>query len=156
MRMSAVRSISVCFLGLVLVLPSCTTKTAAVTPAAQAPQAVVAPTMTIERFMRAVNQRDLQTMARLFGTREGPVARTWNAKEVDERMRILAEVLRHNDYKIAQEDIVPGRRDEATQFTVNITVGSRIVPVPFVLVRSAQEPEWLIEDIKIQLITREP
>src|SRR5919106_4545130 len=88
----------------IVVLPACGTKPAPPTPAAQAPQTAFAPTMTIERFMRAVNQKDFNTMARLFGTREGPVTRTWNAKEVDERMRLLAEVMRHNDYKIGQED----------------------------------------------------
>jgi hypothetical protein len=101
-----------------------------------------------------VNQRDLLTMARLFGTREGPVARSWPAKEVDERMGVLANVLRHNDYVIGREDIVPGRRSEATQFTVNITAGGHTVPVPFVLVRSVQEPEWLIEEIGLVPLTR--
>jgi hypothetical protein len=154
MRFSALRPTSIVTLGVLVLLPACVTKPVQPTATAQAPQPVVAPTMTIERFMRAVNQNDLNTMARLFGTRDGPINRAWPAKEVDERMRLLATVLRHNDYAIGQEDIVPGRRSEATQFTVNVTVGQRVVPVPFVLVRSAQAPEWLIENIAIDRLTR--
>jgi hypothetical protein len=154
MRISALRQTSIATLGMLVLLSACVTKPVQPTPTAQAPQPVIAPTMTIERFMRAVNQKDFLTMARLFGTRDGPISRTWPEKEVDDRMRLLAEVLRHNDYAIGQEDIVPGRRTEATQFTVNVTVGQRRVPVPFVLVRSTQAPEWLIETIAIDRLTR--
>jgi len=154
MRSSALLPTSVLILGVLTLLPACATQPAPATAASQAPQAVVAPTMTIERFLRAVNQQDLLTMARLFGTREGPVTQTWSGKEVDERMRLLANVLRHSDYAIGREDIVPGRRGEATQFTVNIKVGERIIPVPFILVRSARVPEWLIENIAIDRLTR--
>lgn len=154
MRSSAARLTSVLILGMLGILPACGSQPAPATAAGQAPQPGVAPTMTIERFMRAVNQKDLNTMARLFGTREGPVTKTWTAKEVDERMQVLAAVLRHNDYEIGQEDVVPGRRNEATQFTVNITIGKRVVPVPFVLVRSALEPVWLIENISVDKLTR--
>jgi hypothetical protein len=154
MRLSAVRPIFVLVLGLLVVLPACGSKPVPASSAGQAAQPAYAPVMTIERFMRAVNQRDLNTMARLFGTREGPVTQTWSAKEVDERMKVLAEVLRHNDYAIGREDVVSGRRGEATQITVNITRGQRVVGVPFVLVRSARESDWLIENIALDKLTR--
>jgi hypothetical protein len=34
----------------------------------------LAPAMVVERFLRAANSNDLDTMARLFGTRAGPIA----------------------------------------------------------------------------------
>jgi hypothetical protein len=141
-------------LGMLLLLPACGTRREPASSAGQAPQAVVAPTMTIERFLRAVNQSDFETMARLFGTREGPITLTWKQKEIDDRMVLLANVLRHNDYAIGPEQLVPGRRNEATQFTVNMVVGGKTIPVPFILVRSAREPEWLIENIAIDRLTR--
>jgi hypothetical protein len=52
------------------------------TPTAIDSAPALAPAMTIERFLRAVNQNDLDTMASLFGTREGPVTRTWSRQEV--------------------------------------------------------------------------
>src|SRR3990172_649691 len=70
----------------------------------------LAPAMVVERFLRAANTNDLDTMGRLFGTRAGPVAERDSRKELDDRMFVLASVLRHTDYQILNEQIVPGRR----------------------------------------------
>jgi hypothetical protein len=132
-----------------LLLPSCGN------PRPQTPQTVVAPTMTIERFLRAVNQNDLDTMARLFGNRDGSVTRSWTKKEVDDRMFLMASVLRHTDYTIGPEQIVPGRRDEAALYNVTLVFdNNRRVQLPFTLVRSQRAPEWLIEDIPLDRVTR--
>ncbi|CAN5862757.1 hypothetical protein BH23GEM9_BH23GEM9_09980 [soil metagenome] len=112
----------------------------------------LAPTMTIERFLRAANQNDLDTMAGLFGTRDGAVTRTWSRKEIDDRMFLFASLLRHSDYTVASEQIVPGRRDEATQFTVRMVLQHGPVPVPFTMVRTRND-QWLIEEIGIEAIT---
>jgi hypothetical protein len=119
-------------------------------------QTVIAPTMTIERFLRAANQNDLDTMASLFGTRDGAIAVTWPRQEIDSRMFLLASVLRHSDYTIGAEQIVPGRREEATRYQVRLTVSGERVDVPFTLVRTARSREWLIEDIDIERVTRGP
>ena len=37
-------------------------------------QVQVAPALTVERFLQAANTRDLETMLRLFGTDDGPIA----------------------------------------------------------------------------------
>jgi hypothetical protein len=75
---------------------------------------VLAPAMVVERFLRAANSNDLDTMARLFGTRDGAVAQRESQKDADDWMFALASVLRHTDYQILNEQIVPGRRQEAT------------------------------------------
>jgi hypothetical protein len=114
-----------------------------------------APTMTLERFLRAANQRDLDTMASLFGTRDGSVTRTWSRREVDERMLIFATVLRHHDYTIGAEEIVPGRREEATRFTVRIiTQNGNPADVPFTMVRSRRDSSWLVEEFNLAALTR--
>ncbi|HEX6307897.1 MAG TPA: hypothetical protein VFZ69_06905 [Longimicrobiales bacterium] len=113
----------------------------------------LAPAMTIERFLRAANQNDLDTMAALFGTREGPVTRSWSKKEVDERMLVIANVLRHSDYTIAGEQLVAGRRDEATQINVQMVISGNTLMVPFTLVRTDAQ-NWLIENIGIDAVTR--
>lgn len=112
----------------------------------------VAPTLAVEGFLRAANQNDLDTMASLFGTREGSVTREWSREEVDRRMFLLASMLRHTDYRIGEEQIVPGRRDEATQYLVHMTVNGRAAIVPFTLVRS-REGSWLVENICTNRIT---
>lgn len=111
------------------------------------------PALTIERFLSATNQNDLDTMAALFGTRDGPVTRTWSRKEIDDRMVLFVSVLRHTDYTIASEQIVPGRRDEATQLNVRMVIGGDTIEVPFTLVRTNNQ-NWLIEEIRIDQVTR--
>lgn len=145
MRFSAARSAAL-LLG-VLVLASACARTAV-----QAPEPAFAAAMTVERFLRAANQNDLDTMAQLFGTRDGPVARTWSRREQDERMFLLASLLRHSDYTITGEQIVPGRREEATQLNVRMVVSQGPVQVPFTLVRSRNQ--WLVENVDIESITR--
>lgn len=113
------------------------------------------PAMTIERFMRAANQNDLGTMSSLFGTRDGPIARQVPERESDMRMFLLASLLRHSDYAIGTEQVVPGRRDEATRFTVTVTREQRSVEVPFTLVRSG-DSYWLIEFVCVERITQGP
>lgn len=120
--------------------------------AADGADPAVAPAMVIERFLRAANQNDLDTMARLFGTTRGSVSGTWPKKEQDERMFLFASVLRHSDYSIGQEQIVPGRRHEAVLVMVNMDIQQNRVQVPFTMVRSGGH--WLIEQIDITKVTR--
>jgi hypothetical protein len=145
MRLSAVRYPGL-LLGAVAILCAC----ASSAPAPREPG--LAPTMTIERFLRAANQNDLDTMAALFGTKEGSVARSWSRKEIDDRMFLLASLLRHSDYSISAEQIVPGRRDVATQYTVSLVLQQGPVQVPFTMVRFGDN-QWIIEQIGIERIT---
>jgi hypothetical protein len=146
MRSSAARSAGF-VLGLIL-LSAC---------GGSAPRAAVdssvGPAMTVERFLRATNQNDLDTMASLFGNRDGSVTRIWSQKEVDERMLIFASVLRHTDYSFAGEELVAGRRDEATQLNVNMVIQGDTLQVPFTMVRTVDQ-NWLIENIGIENVTR--
>jgi hypothetical protein len=146
------RSSAVCFPGLLAaaLLTAC---------AGSAPRTPLepsfAPALTVERFLRATNQRDLDTMASLFGTRDGPVSRQWSRREVDERMLIFATVLRHQDYSITGEQIVPGRREEAVQLNVRVvTQNGNIAEVPFTLVRTRRDSSWLIESFALDALTR--
>lgn len=123
---------------------------------AAAGASAIPPTMTIERFLNAANQNDLDTMASLFGNREGSITNVWTREEIDGRMFIFASVLRHTDYTIAGEQIVPGRRDEATQFLVRMEISNQSYDVPFTLVRTRGSDHWLIENIAIETITRRP
>jgi Lhr-like helicase len=147
MRLSAVRSAGLLF-GIAL-LSACASGSAPRTGVS----ASVAPAMTIERFLAAANQNDIDTMAALFGTRDGSVTRTWSRKEVDERMLVFANLLRHTDYTIASEQLVAGRREEATQLNVRMVIRGDTLQVPFILVRTSDQ-NWLIEDIGIETVTR--
>jgi len=106
----------------------------------------------VERFLRAANSNDLDTMASLFGTLDGPVAQRESRKDADDWMFTLATVLRHTDYQILNEQIVPGRRQEATQLVVRLVSGEARYELPFTLVQSKRNG-WLIEKEPVELMT---
>lgn len=137
--------------------------------------AAVAPMLSVERFLQAVNTRDLDAMSRLFGTASGPVAETggtlgcafkkmgsWiglgracsTRVEVELRMDAIAQILRHEDYRIVSESQVAGRSDPTQRVGVNLTFRDTTVSdVPFTVVRSS-EGRWLVEQIDLERVTR--
>jgi hypothetical protein len=147
MRFSAARPAAL-LLGVLVLVSACGRGG----PPALAPDPGFAAALTVERFLRAANQNDLDTMASLFGTRDGAISRSWSKREQDERMFLLASLLRHTDYTVLGEQIVPGRREEATQLNVRLVVGQGPVQVPFTLVRARNQ--WLVEKVDIEAITR--
>ncbi|HEX7089711.1 MAG TPA: hypothetical protein VF192_06215 [Longimicrobiales bacterium] len=134
---------------MLLLIAACATRTEPIRPAATARG--VAPALAVERFLQAANRDDLVTMGRLFGTRDGPVIERDPREEVEKRMFAIAAILKHEDYQIEDERIVPGRAD-ATQLVVRMKIGQRQVPVAYTLVRS-EDGAWLIEMIDLEAIT---
>jgi hypothetical protein len=115
----------------------------------------VGPSLVVEQFMRAANTEppNLQAMGRLFGTKEGSAWENWPRVEVEQRMFAIARELKHQDFEITSEQIVPGRTEVATRLMVRVTIKGRPCNVPFTLVRY-KENSWLIEEIGIQVLTR--
>jgi len=154
MRISdAARSLLLPGLLTALLLPACT-RTVVVDGGSSSSQAV-APTMVIERFLRASNQNDLDTMASLFGTTDGPITKLWPSKqERDERMFVLASLLRHTDYSIGGQQIVPGRRDEAVEYPVTVIRNDTRALVPFRMVQA--DGAWLVEFVCVERLSQGP
>jgi hypothetical protein len=121
-------------------------------PAPEA-DAEVATSLVIDQFLRAANSNDLDTMARLFGTRSGSILKRDPKEQVDKQMFALASLLRHDSYEIVRREIVPGRREEATQLVVRMKVGSRQSDVPYTLVYSTDR-SWMVEIIDLKALTR--
>ncbi len=128
---------------------ACTSRT----NVSQAPL-LVAPALTVERFLQAANTRDLETMARLFGTDDGPIGDTRRREEVELRMDVLAEVLRHDDYEIVSENTVPGAALPSLRIGVDIALpnGLTVGDVGFTLVLESAD-RWLINVIEVDKIT---
>jgi glutaredoxin 2 len=108
----------------------------------------MAPVLVVERFLQAVNANDIQTMGRLFGTRQGSILRRDSRRQVEERMFVIASILRHDDYAIVGETVIPGRIGEAVQINVRLQLTDRQARVPFVVVRTRSN-EWLIEQVDL-------
>jgi hypothetical protein len=135
-----------------------------------------APQLSVERFLQAANDRDLDTMGRIFGTANGPISNTggtlgcafkkigsWfgghscvTQQEVQIRLDAIARLLHHEDYKITHEEQVAGRDHPSTRVFVDMTIdGQKISDVPFVVVRTPAGL-WLVEQIGLeQLMAKE-
>ena len=113
--------------------------------------AAIAPQLSVERFLQAVNARDYESMRRLFGTYDGPFE--GERTQVEIQMATLAEILRHSDYRIVSEQLEPGREHRTQRIGVSLTIGQRTYPnVPFLVVES-RDGSWLIEEIDVQAVT---
>ena len=118
--------------------------TAACTTVAQrGPGAGVVAQLSVERFLQAANDRDIEAMGRLFGTEDGPILDTggtfgcffkkigsWfggtactKRRDVEVRLDAIARLLQHQDYKIVREEAVAGRltRPRASSWTSRST-----------------------------------
>ncbi|MBI4409763.1 MAG: hypothetical protein HY561_08655 [Gemmatimonadetes bacterium] len=153
---------------LALATTACVTRTTSAPDGARG--SPVTPALIVERFLNAANSvaqlsaaggssdrvvRELETMGRLFGTREGPILERDPRADVERRMYLIANVLRHDDYTLAGERPVPGRTGAAIEVVVRLTMGERQVDVPFTLVRTGGDA-WLVEQIDLQRITARP
>lgn len=126
-------------IALAVVFSACTQRVETV------PMGGVGHTIVLEQFLSAANAQDLVKMGTLFGTADkGAISGQWPKDEVEKRMFIFANVLRHDDYKIEGETLVPGRLNDAKQLNVSLTRGQRKVIVPFTLVRTKKD-SWLVE-----------
>lgn len=135
--------------------------------------AAVAPQLTVERFLQAANDRDLESMARIFGTADGPIGDTgstfgcfWKKigswfggdacvtrQEVEVRLDAIARVLHHQDYVIRSEERVAGRQAPTRRVFVDITLdeGDRVDAVPFVVVQGSEQ-RWYLEEVALERI----
>ena len=118
------------------------------TPAAQSQE----PALLVERFLRAANANDLETMTRLFGTPRQTIVEREGRMRAERRMYVLASILRHRDYSIVGKQTVPGRMLDAIELQVRIETEDETATVPFLVVRS-NDGGWIIEQIGIEPLT---
>jgi hypothetical protein len=143
---------------------------ACTTQAGPSEVAPVAAQLSVERFLQAANNRDVQSMGRLFGTAAGPLGDTggtfgcffkkigsWfggsacsRRVEVELRMDAIASVVQHQDYRIVREEPVAGRNDPTRRVLVDFDMGSRSVSAaPFVVVQTG-EGRWLVQEVPLE------
>lgn len=141
-------------------------------PAPVNPATAVGPQLSVERFLQAANTRDLEAMARLFGTVDGPLADTgstfgcafkkigsWfggescrSRTEIELRMDAIASILQHEDYVVARQERVAGRTHPTSRVLVDMTVnGRRVSAVPFVVV-NGPDGQWLVQEIDLERV----
>ena len=121
------------------------------------PQAPIAgggpgPQLVVERFLQAANVNDLRTMTDLFGTPDKTIVQLEGESMAQRRMYVLASLLRHDDFAIQGQRVVPGRMETATEVLVMIKQRSRQVVVPHLVVQR-KGGGWVIEKIDVERLT---
>ena len=110
------------------------------------------PQLVVERFLQAANINDLPTMVSLFGTAEKRIDQLESESMAQRRMYVLASLLRHDDFTIQGQRVVPGRMEGATEVLVLIRQGGKQVLVPHLVVRR-NSGGWIIERIDVERLT---
>lgn len=59
--------------------------------------------LAVEQFLKAVNDKDLQAMSMVFGTKDGPARETMDRTELEKREVILACYFNHDSARILGE-----------------------------------------------------
>jgi hypothetical protein len=142
------------------------------TTVGRGPEAGVVAQLSLERFLQAANERDIESMGRLFGTVDGPIWDTGSTfgcffkkigswfggrscvkhQDVEVRLDAISRVLQHQDYRVVREEPVAGRLNSATRIYVDLTVeGEKVADVPFVVVRTGGG-QWLVEEVDLQKV----
>jgi hypothetical protein len=118
------------------------------TPASESP----GPALLVERFLRAANANDLDTMTQLFGSRDRTIVQLEGRTQGEQRMYVLASLLRHDDWALQGQRTVPGELLDATDLLVELRQGPRSTVVPFKVVRR-KDGGWIIERIDVTPLT---
>ena len=73
-------------------------------------------------------------------------------QDVELRMDVIADILRHDDYTIASDARVPGRDHPTTRVGVHLVIRGRdISDVPFLVVQT-KGGRWLVENIDLEKV----
>lgn len=75
----------------------------------------------VQKFMAAGKDQNIQAMAEIWGTEQGPASATMEQEEREMRLIIMMRCLRHDTYSIVSETQVAGGD---RQFTVQLRRGT--------------------------------
>jgi hypothetical protein len=62
------------------------------------------PQLAVDMFLKAANEKDIQAMGTVFGTKDGPARETLDRTELEKRLIILACYFNHDSARTLGED----------------------------------------------------
>lgn len=114
------------------------------------------PDEAVDRFLAAVRVTDHAAMLALFGTAAGPVDASDPAEGWQERVTLIARLLRHDAYLTRSRAAIAGSAGASWRVGVDLRAGRRHHDdVGFRVVRS-EEGAWLIERVELENLMRAP
>ena len=114
-------------------------------PAVTVAPAPATPEATVEQFLAAAADTNLERMGDLWGTARGPSVLTIPSQERQRRLAIMQRVLRNDEHRVVASEASPTRPDRRVLRVELVRDGQRFL-VPFTLV-IARTGGWLINEI---------
>ncbi len=98
----------------------------------------------VGQFLDAAKQKDYRTMARLFGTADGPAERVHGVANVEQRMFYLATELQYESYSLRPVALTEsgGRQRLAADM-----VGTRRGDITLPFITAQHRGRWFVEQI---------
>lgn len=109
--------------------------------------------MAVHRFLNGVDARDYMAMGRQFGTRQGPAESRMGTTELEQRMIVLAGLLRHDDYSLRREDLAQLGPHRSRYVATLSGTREGEVDLPFVTAQT-EDGRWYVERIDVNPLTR--
>ncbi len=104
----------------------------------------------VAEFLDAARRNDYGLMARLFGTTDGPAVESLGRPEVEQRMFILASLLRHQSYSLRPMSIAEA---EGKQRVIAEMVGTRNGDATVPFIAASNRGRWFVERVLTDNLT---
>ena len=106
----------------------------------------VDPQATVASFMNAVRASDLEVMAQLWGTEDGPAAGRMDSEQLDMRLTVMIRYLAHETYQVVERPTAV-TRERHRLYQVELTRQGCDFLVPFELVWAGSG--WLVSKVDL-------
>lgn len=108
------------------------------------------PEAAVTAFLEAVERDDYRSMANLFGTDDGPAERKWGRAEVEQRMFVLASLMKHRAFALHRMNLTEG--PERVRIFADLR-GTRNGDVRVPIITVQHRDRWFVEQVVTDPIT---
>lgn len=110
----------------------------------------LSPESAVGQFLDAAKRNDYGLMARLFGTTQGPAIERMGRVEVEQRMFVLASILRHQSYSLRPMGVAAA---EGKRRVIAEMVGTRNGDATVPFVAALNRGRWFVEQVMTDDLT---
>jgi hypothetical protein len=103
--------------------------------------------MAVVEFLNGSRAEDLQAISNVWGNDQSPTRDRVERQELERRLLVIVCHLRHDESRIGPPQLGEAGR---TQFSVQLTRGTRSATVPFTTVRNVRNGRWYVEDVDLR------
>lgn len=101
---------------------------------------------TVQKFMKAVADSNLTTMAGLWGSGRGPAAKTRQPPDYERRIAVMQAYLNHDDFRILSDN--PDGSEARRAMQVQIRRQACTWDIPFTVIQLPDQT-WLINQVDL-------